>query len=727
MRTCLLLLLAGTLSGQTFDFHGRDALPELAKEVLASYHGDERFRVQLVAGDYAGAISSLEQLRAKEHATQPAFADWMNVQYEIYARAKASAAPNFDEAYKSEFRKVLQRMDDRAAGLLLRAMAASPDSFENNVKNDLERLKGAKTISLADAVDLLHDEQVAEAYRAAAPLVRPLIDEDDARRYVIQRDLRVKTPDGATLCTLVLRPRKAPARTATLLEFTIYAEPRSNFERARLGASHGYSSVVGLTRGKGCSPDRPVPYEHDGNDAAALIDWIAAQPWSDGRVGMYGGSYSGFTAWAAAKHMPKALKTIVVGAPAAPAIDVPMEGNVVWNFIYPWPLYTTDNKLLDDALYGDSIRWDRLNHDWYMSGRPYRDLDKIDRTPNPIFDKWISHPAYDAYWQAMIPYKKEFARIKIPILQTAGYYFGGPGAAVYYLNEHQKYDPRADEYLLIGPYHHFGAQVGTFGLLGQAFPSLAGLRLDPVAMVDLEALRYEWFDFIFKNAPKPALLKDHVNYEVTGANEWKHAPSIAAMSSKSMRLYLTPEHLSEHKADSFATLKVDLKDRSDAARPSIGGGVLDTAIETRNGLEFVSDPLPRETEMSGLFSGSLDVSTNKRDFDFEIDLYERTPKGEYVQLAPYWSRASFVGDLGHRHLLTPGRRHRIRFEAGRLMSRRLAAGSRVVAVVSLIKQPDREINYGSGKNVIDESVADAGAPLEIRWYGDSYIDLPLGN
>src|SRR5438445_8791165 len=63
---------------------------------------------------------------------------------------------------------------------------------------------------------------------------------------------------------------------------------------ARQTASNGYAGVVGFTRGKACSPDKPVPYLHDGSDASALIDWITAQAWSDGRVGMFGGSYEGF-------------------------------------------------------------------------------------------------------------------------------------------------------------------------------------------------------------------------------------------------------------------------------------------------------------------------------------------------------------------------------------------------------------------------------------------------
>src|ERR1700723_2332732 len=122
------------------------------------------------------------------------------------------------------------------------------------------------------------------------------------------------------------------------------------------------------------------------------------------------------------------MKAMMTGAPAAPGLDVPMEGNVFWNFIYPWPFYTTDAKSDDDKTYGDYKRWQKLNHDWYVSGRAYRDLDKIDGKPNPIFDRWLDHPSYDSYWQSLIPYKQEFARINIPVLVTIGYYAGGPGA-----------------------------------------------------------------------------------------------------------------------------------------------------------------------------------------------------------------------------------------------------------------------------------------------------------
>ncbi|HYH08163.1 MAG TPA: CocE/NonD family hydrolase, partial [Thermoanaerobaculia bacterium] len=94
-------------------------------------------------------------------------------------------------------------------------------------------------------------------------------------------------------------------------------------------------------------------------------------------------------------------------------------------YAYPWPFYMTNNKQLDDATYEDSARWNRMQREWYVQGRAYRDLAAIDGTPNPIFARWLAHPSYDAYWQRVIPFEKEFPRIDIPVLTTTGYYDGG--------------------------------------------------------------------------------------------------------------------------------------------------------------------------------------------------------------------------------------------------------------------------------------------------------------
>jgi hypothetical protein len=170
---------------------------------------------------------------------------------------------------------------------------------------------------------------------------------------------------------------------------------------------------------------------------------------------------------------------------------------------------------------------------------------------------------------------------------------------------------------------------------------------------------------------------------------------------------------------------VDLADRRDVDAQTPGGGVQDKGLDSTNGLVFISLPLAKPTEMSGLFSGHLEFIANKSDFDFEIRLFELSADGDYFQLAPYWSRASFVQDLTQRNLLVAGKRQSLDFRSMRLMSRQLQAGSRLVAVLSIVKEPGREINYGTGKEVIDESIADANTPLQISWFGASYLDLPV--
>lgn len=747
------VVAAPRAAAQQFDFPGAAAedpaalsksIHGLAEHVIAAYRDEDRdrhldnlFRLQLVAGRYTEALKSLTELRALRAGNPSPQVRFNSFLYEIIARAEAEQAERgtpLEEALRRSSRAVLGRLDDRTSALVMRALTLADVSFlRRDLNNSLARQKGKDAVSLPDALRLVRSYLAEEVYRSFAPLTPALVREDDERRYLIDRDIPVRTPDGATVCALVVRPRAAAGRLTALLNFTIYADSNQLMSEARRTASNGYAGVEGLTRGKGCSPDSPVPYEHDGADAAALIEWISRQSWSDGRVGMYGGSYEGFAQWAAAKHMPKALKALMPSVTAAPAIDTPMEGNVFQNYLtYGWP-FTATNTKTDDAANNYFARWSRLDRDWYVSGRAYRDLEKIDGTPNPTFARWLRHPTYDAFWQNMIPYGKEFARVRIPVLTTTGYFDPGQMGALYYFAQHHKYNPRAEHYLVVGPYDHGTGQRGTVTPLGGTITNLAGYELDPAARIDLGELRYQWFDYVFKGGPKPALLKDRVNYEVMSANLWRHAPSLAAMGGERLRFHLSAEPagdayrlaLPKPAADAFIAQTVDFADRSDADRVVPGGGNVDSAIDTWNGVRFVSDPFPTPTELSGLFSGQLDFVSNKKDFDFSVQLYELTPAGEYVQLSYYMARASHAGDRVRRRLLKPGARTRLDFESGRLTSRQFRPGSRLVVVLVVLKQPSTQINYGTGRDVSDETVADAKQPLQVRWFGDSFIDIPV--
>ena len=402
------------------------AIKQLASRSAAVYRNsnqltqlDNMFRLQLLAGQPAEARATLSRFRSAQtsRGDTTAAARALDTQYEIYLRAKeleTDSSVAFADAFARAFHERFAQLDDRAAALVIRTFGVALPPAPETPWGPAGKSARDTIVALTDAVAWLRTVLNAETLRQAGPLVAPLIREDDSRRYEVTPNIRVKTPDGGTVCTNLWRPRHGPARLPALLQFTIYADTTTLLFDLRRNASNGYAAVIAFTRGKACSPDKPIPYLHDGADAVSVIDWIARQPWSDGQVGMYGGSYSGASPWSAAKRAPPALKAIMVGAPVAPGLDVPMEGNMVWNFVYPWPFYTTDNKWLDDSTYNDQNRWNRLYNRWYADGRAYRDLDKIDGTPNPVWHQWIAHPSYDRYWQAMIPYKEEFARIKIP-------------------------------------------------------------------------------------------------------------------------------------------------------------------------------------------------------------------------------------------------------------------------------------------------------------------------
>ena len=148
----------------------------------------------------------------------------------------------------------------------------------------------------------------------------------------------------------------------------------------------------------------------------------------------------------------------------------------------------------------------------------------------------------------------------------------------------------------------------------------------------------------------------------------------------------------------------------------------------RDNVVFFSAPLEQPLEISGIVTGDLNILFNKRDADFHIALYEFRSDRSYVPLfdPPIEFRASYGEDRAHRHLLHPGIRLNVPFRAERLTSRRLDTGSRLVVAIGVNKSPDRETNYGSGKDVRVETAGDDGAvPLNIRWYRETYVDLPV--
>nr|WP_199001753.1 CocE/NonD family hydrolase [Flavobacterium sp. ASV13] len=551
--------------------------------------------------------------------------------------------------------------------------------------------------------------------------------EDLKSVYNIQDSVMIKTRDGTFISAIVVRKKGITIPKPVILQFTIYVSDQGrDIKSLKSAADNDYVGVIAYTRGKRFSPGEIFPYENDGNDAYDVIDWISKQEWCDGRVGMYGGSYNGFTQWAACKKMHPALKTIVPYVANRPGMGLPMENNVFINPNYEWSFFVGNNKYLDTVAGNDRQRFRKMQFKWWQSGVAYKKMDSIDGSPNRLFQRWIQHPSFDEYWQKMAPYQKDFAHINIPVLAIDGYYNDSQNSSLYYLRELQKYNPKADSYLIIGPYSHFGAQKGGTAVLN-------GYKVDADALINTNKITYEWFDYIFKNKPKPEILKDRINYQVMGANEWRSAPSLEKMNNGFLTFYL-----SNTKSGDFYSLnnkkpakkrylpqEVDFADRVNSNNYYYPDPIINEQVDTTNGYVFISDPIKEPFLVNGSFLGEIKASINKKDMDIGVTLYEVMPDGTYFHLAYFIGRASYAKDSTHRNLLKPDTIESIPFSNTHLVSKQLSKGSRLLITLNVNKNPFSELNYGTGKIVTEESIKDAKEPLRIKWCNDSFVKIPV--
>jgi putative CocE/NonD family hydrolase len=707
------------------------AMKDLAQRILPVYQENDQDRylsnlsaLQMVAGDPVSAYASRQSLVQRRRNANTGRPAGRQLVYDIYARARAietQVRTPFANAYSQAFRDALNRIDDLDAFVLEGWLVTPLQPLQEGLQHALDQRRGKTSISLNEALDLIWAWFAYEAYRSFGTIVRPLVTAEDKRRYITDENVPVNVSKTRTMTVDVVRPRIAAGKLPAVLEFALDTEVRDTRE----AAAHGYISVLARVRSLRDKTEALAPFQTEGDDARAVIEWVAKQEWSNGRVGLLGTNYGGYVAWAAAKRVPPALKAIVTSDPMAPAIDVPMTGGIFVNPSYRW-LYSVTAPP-DDKLITDDARWRALDEDWYKNGRRYREFPTLPVRASTIFRGWLNHPSYDRFWQKMLPFREEFARINIPVLTITGYYSSGAAASLYYFTQHHQHNARADHALLIGPYDDASIERGITS-------SVRGFQLDSAAVIELHDVWYEWFDHALKGAQRPALLSANVNYQLTGANEWRHTATLEAPEHKALRFYLIESspnsdlnRLSEERAEKLAFLPqtFDLQDRSDIGWRPIRELVQRT-LKARDGELFVSEPLKQAVDIAGLLRGQLDFRVNKQDMDLVVSLYELRTNGEYVKLfdPAYAFRASYARDRVRRHLLHAGERQQLSFRSERMMARRLQAGSRLIMALGINKRADQQLNYGTGDDVSEESIEDAGVPVRIRWYNTSFVEIP---
>ena len=348
----------------------------------------------------------------------------------------------------------------------------------------------------------------------------------------VVHDVLAHSQEGIELHTEVWRPQRG-GRVPSLLLRTPYGSTDAQqglYPHPSALAEHGYAVVVQDVRGRGRSEGVFQPFRHEAADGAAAVDWVARQPWCDGKVGMYGMSYPGAAQLLAATRGPVPLRAI---APAMTASDL-------------WSGWFYEHGVLNLSLVpfwaavlavdaarraGDVSALGQLRA---LCARPEEIYDRHDTvapgallgdaggTHAPFLQRWLEHRTRDGFWEsAAMALPPE--QIRVPGLHIAGWFdvlLGGTLATYRRLSDLGA----APQHLVIGPWAHepWSAIVGDRDL-GEA----AGNRVGE--------LQLRWFDHWLRGA---RLELAPISVFVLGSNRWREEETWPPRDVAVTRLYL---------------------------------------------------------------------------------------------------------------------------------------------------------------------------------------------
>ena len=401
----LLLAAAPSWGAQDFSFRApaspavaAAALRDLASRLIPVYQDQDPERylanlsaLQMAVGDYAAADISRQSLRDRRRKSDFGHPVSRALVFDIYAHAKAMENQNkvtFADAFTNSYRETMRRLDDRDAFAATGWFGTSPRVYSDALQQALDECRANDSIDESAAIALIWKYVAFDAYRTFGALVVLLNAEDDHRRYTTDSGILIAASGGAKVSVTVIRPASANKPLPALLEFTARGAPNYAMECA----ARGYAGIVAIAAAKGKSAAGSDPFESVGAEAREVINWIAKQTWSDGRVGMYGDAYSGYATWAAAKRLPMALKAIATSVSVAPGVNFPMEGGIFQNYAYGWSLQMNEADRVEEPDPADAPEWRALNEKWYRSGRRYRDLGRLYGKHNPRLHSLAESP-----------------------------------------------------------------------------------------------------------------------------------------------------------------------------------------------------------------------------------------------------------------------------------------------------------------------------------------------
>jgi len=543
---------------------------------------------------------------------------------------------------------------------------------------------------------------------------------DAAAPVDFQWGLKIPLRDGVKLNATVYKPQGEVDPLPCVFTLTPYIA-QSYHERGMYFAAHGYVFLSIDVRGRGNSEGRFTPLLQEAQDGYDVVEWLAQQPFCNGKVSMWGGSYAGYDQWATAKEFPPHLSAIVPVASPFAGIDFPRHNNIAYPYDMQWLTFTSGHAG-QEKIFGDDKFWIAKYRELFESHRAFKDLDTVIGNPSPIFQDWTAHPSMDAYWDAYNPTPEQFARIDLPILTITGQYDGDqPGALTFY-RAHMQYGSehaKAQHYLVIGPWDHPGTRTPQ--------AEVGGLKFGAASLLDMNRLHRAWYDWTLKSGDKPDFLQARVAYYVlgNGAEDWRYADSLDAVTQTSRPLYLdshdgrandvfasgalVAEKPGAEKADHYVYDPLDTSSAKVQSQ-SPPNWLTDQRLMLQQSGKYLfyhTAPFAQDVDIAGFFKLSVWLAIDQPDTDFYASLLEVLPDGSAISLADDMIRARYRDGDRVAKPVPAGTALRYDFNRFAFVARRIQAGSRLRLVIAPLNSLYVEKNYNAGGVVAEETGKDA--------------------
>ncbi|MCO1660681.1 CocE/NonD family hydrolase [Pseudonocardia humida] len=577
--------------------------------------------------------------------------------------------------------------------------------------------------------------------------------------FVVEVDVPVPMRDGVALATNVWRP-EGPGPFPVLLVRTpygkddagTYGNPKLPDVFALVGA--GYAVVAQDVRGTSRSPGTFVPHAHEGSDGVDTLGWLAGQSWCDGAVGMWGGSYMGFTQWQAAVHGPPALRAI---APVMSSADP-----------YGAPWYSAGGALSQDAVltWGTLSALRNLRRDLADGRGDPSDVralltglsdPRLLHDPLPVAERgvmtrylpWVSevlgHPERDAFWTQVAAIDR-CGSITVPALHVGGWYDVFIGETVRSYTMMRRHGgsaaARDGQRLLIGPWGHAdGADLGTFP--DRSFGLDASIKA-----ADVTAAHLRFFDRWVRGRTATPDETHRIRIFVMGIDRWRDEVDWPLPGTRYTDFFLA----GGGRANTAAGDGVLTRDAApveavdtflyDPRRPvpSVGGAVLaavpgaypgpadQAAIERREDvLCFTTAVLDRPLEVTGHVTLVLHVSSSAPDTDFTGKLVDVHPDGRAILLCEGVQRARYRRSLTDPEPLEPGTLYELTVDLC-VTSNVFLPGHRIRLEVSSSNFPRYDRNTNTGGTIADDGEDDLAVAVNRVHHGParpSRLVLPV--